>query len=537
MTTHACPGPAARRLDIMRCAANAGSEVDLVTELAGVLRHHTGADACDILLREPGDTLVYVGSTDFPEYAGRIRLGPGVGVTGRCLVTGEPMAITEHLAQSPHFREAPGLHERQYESAYVTPLETGSERIGVLLLKRAIKWNPSRAEIATIHQAADETTLAICAWRNATRAALSSSRMGAVNEVARTIMSSPYLEEILQLLVHLTAQKFGYKVCTVRLLDEARGELVLRATQAPAKAYHRKRAIKLGESIAGRAISEGRPVIVKDVQKDESYIGHDLAAEQGLHSMICVPLVVQGRIVGVMSCYTGEERAFPPDEISALQELADQAAISIEHAKLQVRSTLLQEMHHRVKNSLQQIASLLRIQLRQSHYKSLEEALNDSLGRILAMASVHELLSREDLDHVGVRTMASALVQNHQQSLMSPNTMIAFDVRGDDVRLNMTQATQVALILNELIQNAVEHGFRNCEQGEIHITIEQRDRDVAIWVSNSGDRLPEGFDPNSGRMGMQIIASLVRSLGGSFLIEDRLGWTVAELRFVREGGE
>lgn len=528
---------AARRLEMMRCAANAGSEVDLVTELAGLLRKHTGADACDILLREPGDTLVYVGSTDFPEYAGRIRLGPGVGVTGQCLLSGQPMAIRENLAQSPHFREAPGLQERRYESAYVTPLETDAGRIGVLLLKRSDKWNPTRAQVATIHEAASEAALAISAWRNATRAALASSRMGAASEVARTIMSSPYLEEILQLLVHLTAQKFGYKVCTVRLLDEARGELVLRATQAPAKAYHRKRAIKLGESIAGRAISEGRPIIVKDVQQEETYIGHDLAAEQGLHSMICVPLVVQGRIVGVMSCYTGEVRAFPPDEIGALQELADQAAISIEHAKLQVRSTLLQEMHHRVKNSLQQIASLLRIQLRQSHYKSLEEAINDSLGRILAMASVHELLSREDLDHVGIRTMASALVQNQQQSLMAPDKMIAFDVRGDDVRLNMTQATQVALILNELIQNAVEHGFRNCDQGEIHITVEQHDRDVAVWVSNSGDRLPEGFDPNAGRMGMQIVASLVRSLGGSFLLEDRLGWTVAELRFVREGGE
>ena len=200
------------------------------------------------------------------------------------------------------------------------------------------------------------------------------------------------------MLVNLTAQQFNYRVCTVRLLDESRGELVLRATQAPAKAYQRKRAIKLGESIAGRAIDENKPQIVRDVQDSVDYIGHDLAVEQGLRSMICIPLMLQDRPVGVLSCYTSELHEFGPDEIKALETLAKQAAFSIEHAKLQVRSTLMQEMHHRVKNNLQQIASLLRLQMRMSRYTSLEEALNDTLSRILAIATVHDLLSRDDLD-------------------------------------------------------------------------------------------------------------------------------------------
>jgi two-component sensor histidine kinase len=313
---------------------------------------------------------------------------------------------------------------------------------------------------------------------------------------------------------------------------------VLRATQAPAKAYQRKRAIKLGESIAGRTVVENRPVIVQDVQVEEDYIGHDLAVEQGLRSMICIPLTIQDRAVGVLSCYTSDIHTFGPDEIKALETLAKQAAVSIEHAKLQVRSTLMQEMHHRVKNNLQQIASLLRLQMRHSEYKSLEEALNDVLSRILAIASVHDLLSREDLDHVGLRSIAETLVQHQQASLIMPDKQIVFKVTGADVHLNMTQATQVALVLNELILNAVEHGFAESRAGEIHVNVEETDGEVAMWISNNGDKLPGGFDSSTdSHLGLQIVESLTRALGGRFSLKDVFGWTVAEVKFARRSAE
>ena len=364
------------------------------------------------------------------------------------------------------------------------------------------------------------------------------NRLGALGEVAKVIATSPYLEEILQLLVNLTAQQFRYRVVTVRLLDESRGELVLRATQAPAKAYQRKRAIKLGESIAGRAIAENRPIIVRDVQIEDDYIGHDLAVEQGLRSMVCVPLTLQEKPVGVISCYTSEVRDFSSNEIEALELLAKQAAVSIEHAKLAVRSTLMQEMHHRVKNNLQQVASLLSLQMRHANYKSLEEALNDCLSRILAIAGVHDLLTREDLDHVGIRSIAETLVHHQQSSLMLPDRHIRFEVRGMDVTLNMTQATQLALVLNELLQNAMEHGFKVTQEGEIHINVEEKDDEISVWVSNSGDTLPEDFDPSErSNLGLKIVDNLARSLGGRYKMSNVLGWTVSEVKFPKASGE
>jgi two-component sensor histidine kinase len=189
---------------------------------------------------------------------------------------------------------------------------------------------------------------------------------------------------------------------------------------------------------------------------------------------------------------------------------------------------------------LQQVAALLRLQLRTASYKTLEEALNDVLTRILAISAVHDLLSREDLDHVGIRSIAEALVHHHQSSLLLPNKSVSFVVRGEDLRLNMNQATQVALLMNELIANAVEHGFHTTNEGEIHVTVEvnKEEDNVCLWVSNNGDKLPEDFDPTkTSSLGLTIVDNLTRSMGGKFKITDVLGWTVSEVKFPRNSGE
>lgn len=517
---------------LLSAASKASNEDELYAELAHATLKITNAHHCELLLLE-GEGLVLRASTRAPEYNHRVRLGRGVGLCGHVFETGKPVFIPRDAQSNSMFAHYPGIDDSPFESLAAFPISRG---LGVCLLRREDEWLIDKEGKQKVAEAGEAMGLTIYSFQHAYTAGLNASRVGALSEVTSTIAQSPYIEEILQLLVNLTAQQFNYVVCTVRLLDETHQELVLRATQAPAKAYARKRAIKLGESIAGRAIAENRPIIVEDVQDEEEYIGHDLAVEQGMRSMICIPLTLQGRVVGVLSCYTSEVREFPPEEIRALETLAKQAAVSIEHAKLQVRNTLMQEMHHRVKNSLQQVAALLRLEMRQTHRKSLEESLNDVLARILAISSVHDLLSREDLDHVGIRSIAEMLVQHQMNSLISPERAIQFEVRGDDVRLNMTQATQVALVLNELIQNAVEHGFQIATEGDIHVTVEAKSGEIGLWVSNNGDPLRSNFVPaEAGHLGLQIVDNLAKGLGGKFLLEDRLGWTVAEVKFSQAG--
>jgi len=521
------------RTSLLEILGRVSSEDDLLAEVAILTEQTSGANSCNYFILDHADALVLRGSNVAPELCNRFRVGKGKGISGVVVQSGEPLFLNSGVEDHPKYVHFPGIDECKYEAIAVIPLQiTDQPLFGVVALKWVEPRSFSSRCKATLIKQANYVSATIKGFEKAYNAGAQMNRLGALSEVAKIITSSPYLEEILQLLVNLTAQQFNYKVCTVRLLDEERQELVLRATQAPAKAYQRKRAIKLGESIAGKAIAENRPIIVPDVAIEDDYIGHDLAAEQGLKSMICIPLSLQEKPVGVISCYTAEVHDFGDDEIAALETLAKQAAFAIEHAKLQVRDTLMQEMHHRVKNNLQQVASLMRLQLRHGQYKSLEEALNDTLARILAIASVHDLLSREDLDHVDIRSIVESLVQHQLRSLILPDKTINFKICGDYVKLNMNQGTQVALVINELILNSVEHGFHRANEGDVHITIEEREGDVSLWVSNNGDQLPAGFDPAIySHLGLQIVENLTGALGGKFKLNNILGWTVAEVKF------
>lgn len=516
--------------------SHAASEEAALAAVAEQLKLHFGADSCDILFTSSSGGLVVRACTSLPELVDRMRIGRGVGLAGMVVESGKPIVVASRLNQHPNFATWPGVDAPDAEAAMVFPVWIEELTIGAVTLE----WNsplPTTQVVPDLDSLGRQIGFAVQVFRGAFEAGSHSNRLGLLAEVTDTLSGTPYLEEILQHLVNITARRFNYRVVSLRLLDDSRENLVLRAAYSIHRAYPRRPVIKLGESIAGKVIQRQKPIIVEDVQTEDDFIGHDLAIEQGLRSMVCVPLQLYRRAVGVMSCYTGEVREFPADEVATLETLAKQAAVAIEHAKAQVRDTLLQEMHHRVKNNLQQVASLLRLQSRQSHYKSLDEALNDTLGRIEAIAAVHELLSREDLDHIGLKTLAETLVKHQQQSFLRPDKHVSFSVRGDDVYLNTTQATQVALVINEMIQNAVTHGFKQTSEGEVHVTIEDQEGTICLWVSNNGDPLGEAFDRTKGRLGLSIIDGLARALGGSFSLNDKLGWTVAHVHFVRTTGE
>src|SRR5688572_15440095 len=107
--------------------------------------------------------------------------------------------------------------------------------------------------------------------------------------------------------------------------------------------------------------------------------------------MVCIPLISRQRSIGVLNCYTERPKVFSREEIDSLQTVANQAALAIENAKLLVRSAIIQEMHHRVKNSLQTVASLLRIQMNRTGEGTPEEMLSESINRISSIAAVHDL--------------------------------------------------------------------------------------------------------------------------------------------------
>ncbi len=192
------------------------------------------------------------------------------------------------------------------------------------------------------------------------------------------------------------------------------------------------------------------------------------------------------------------------------------------------KDATIREIHHRVKNNLQTIASLLRLQGRRLQSPEGREALAESERRIRSIAIVHETLSRDAGDVVRFSEIVRPLVRVVEESVVSPERSIAFSVEGDAGELPGEVATPLAVVLNELMQNAVDHAFPEGEPGEVKVQLSRSDHHVVVHVIDNGVGLPPGFSLDSSRgLGLSIVHALVTGeLDGSMEMRDDDGTTV-----------
>lgn len=170
-----------------------------------------------------------------------------------------------------------------------------------------------------------------------------SEHIEALSKISKAITSDLYLEDILKLIVTVTAEVMGSKICSLMLLDEKTQELIIRATQSISEEYNKKPPLKVGEGIAGKVVKENRPIALYDVTKEKEYKYKDIAQKEGLKSLLCVPLEVRGRVIGVINLYTSKPHRFSKNEINVLTSVANQAAILIDRTQLMVESKVIKE--------------------------------------------------------------------------------------------------------------------------------------------------------------------------------------------------
>ncbi len=156
----------------------------------------------------------------------------------------------------------------------------------------------------------------------------------AIFEIDKAITSAVDLDTVLQQIVQMSIGLFDAKISSLMLLDEDSRELVLAAAHGLSEEYIHKGNIKVGESIAGRVIQEGRPIAVSDISVDPRHIYLGFARKEGLVSLLSVPLSLKDKVIGVLNIYTDIPHNFTPHEIALFTSLASQAAIAIENARL-----------------------------------------------------------------------------------------------------------------------------------------------------------------------------------------------------------
>ena len=206
--------------------------------------------------------------------------------------------------------------------------------------------------------------------------------------------------------------------------------------------------------------------------------------------------------------------------------LQDKTELRKRDQQLLVKNSVIKEVHHRVKNNLQSVAGLLRMQSRRSGSDDVKQALQDSIHRIESMALVHEIVSNFDEDYVALRSIIEELWRLLRQGLGSSDQRIDMDYTGDDIIMSSHKASYVSLVMNELFSNLFKHAFKDKIEGHVQVDVRDvrgdgQDDMLHITIRDTGCGLPDDFESTrQRRLGLQIIDNLVRNE-----LEGTIAWT------------
>ncbi|MGB4223329.1 MAG: FIST N-terminal domain-containing protein [Syntrophorhabdus sp.] len=254
---------------------------------------------------------------------------------------------------------------------------------------------------------------------------------------------------------------------------------------------------------------------------------------------ISLPVFYKGALRGILNVYSfiksnsffEHVRLYDDENVGFLESLAAHISVLIGNRFIQKDTTLFKEINHRVKNNLQNIASLLRMQIRRLDRVSPEQALSDSISRIMSIAVVHENLSHGEIGMVNVGQLIASISQ-FSVTGNSEEPIITLDISGVPIMIPSKEATSLALVVNELIQNALRHGILPQGRGKLSITISQTNGFISVIVHNDGPGISSDFDiEKRSNLGLTIVRTLVQNeLKGSFTLVNSEG-TVATVTF------
>jgi two-component sensor histidine kinase len=471
--------------------AAVGSSLDLAEVLGQIASRVADAmatDACFVYLYDETAGVLELRATHgtrFDDPAHRPRMRPGEGITGVAAELGRPVMIPDQAHLDPRFKGFPNLPEDEYESILAVPVLARDRLAGALNVRTRRPRTFSDEEVALLSAIAGQVGQAIENAKLYERSQRRVAELEALAEISRSMTSSLYLDDVLRDISASTCRALRAQECAV----------VLDSEDGPAVAY------RSGE--AGRG--------------DEELIAMAARAPFASETAAAEPLSwKQGRIGSlVVSC--DAPRTWAPEELSLLRTVAHQGAAAVESARSALRGLLAQEIHHRVKNNLQTVASLLRLQLRSAGDPAAEKALRESVNRICSIAEVHDLLTSSRVDGVD----CAGLVGRLQAMLGTGAPERPVRARLEPVPLSGDRATALALVFCELHSNAVEHGA-----GAVGAELRREGEDVVLLVTDEGG----GPAPGTGDgLGLTIARTLVRDqLAGSLeLVADGGGKAVA----------
>lgn len=315
------------------------SELELepvLNEVVHVVNDITKADSIFIYLFDEGrEHLILMASkTPHKHELGKIHLKAGEGITGWVAKQNKPVAISQNAYKDKRFKGFDVLPEDKYEGFLSFPIVYKKKPIGVVNVQHKRPHEYSSNTIELLALIAKQMSGVIENAQLYVETKQKALQFDTLQKVSQSITSEHYLDEILNLIVVVTAEMLNSKICSILLLDTKGNELIIKATQSLSHEYKKKANLKVDDSIMGGAIVRKEPVVFYDVREEKGYRFRDLAIKEELTSMLAVPMIVKDQAIGVVSVYTKKPHRFSQEEINVLQMVANQAAVAVENTKL-----------------------------------------------------------------------------------------------------------------------------------------------------------------------------------------------------------
>ncbi len=542
---------------LQRINAASNSTMDLdqtLNTITKIITEELKVDLCSIFFYDELQRMLTLQATNGPRPLGGLHftLRLGEGYSGWVAEQGRPLLVQDALAD-PHFAFEARMYSAEYHGLMSVPIIFfgGTERlIGVINVQVSEPHDFTGQEHHFVEVIAGIIAINVENGRLYEQTDEQLRRkvheLGTIHRVTSIIASTLNLDEVLQTIATQAVHLSGAERSCIFELDHDNQHLHVVAHHGFNSKVARSTHLKVGQCCAGRAVETGQPNVAVDCMHEDKgcFLANDPAISADIHSTLCVPLRARQRVLGCICIYSSHRHLISDEQMQLVVTFANEAAIAIENARLyeetrrglELKSVLLRELHHRVKNNLATVAGILSLQRRRTKSTEVRYTLAESVNRVQGLAATHDMLAHDDLSEAKLEEIVRKIVGVANANLSPPETHINFDVVSPSIVIPSRAVTVLALVLNEMVSNAIKHGMKGRTSGTVTIRGSEEKGIVAIQVIDPGTDLKQweqGDEENGEGLGLSLIKNLIGDLAGQFslLRLAETGQTVAEIRF------
>ena len=546
-----------RRLQVLqRINSVSNSTVDLDQSLESIARfvaEELHADLCSIFFYDELQRVLTLRATNGPRPMGGMHytLRLDEGYSGWVADKGSPALARDALSNGAFASEARS-YGQEYSGLMSLPIiffGNVERLIGVINVQSVESRDFSSEEMNFVEVVAGMIAINVENGRLYEQTDEQLRRkvheLATLHRVSSIIASTLDLDRVLQIITTQAVQLSGADRSCIFELDEERRCLGVIAHYGLSSADVQGVQIPMGHCCAGRAVQTGRPSMAVDCfnSDEQCFMGRDPLLSAEMHSVLCVPLQVKQKVLGCICIYSSHRHTLSQEQMQLVITFANEAAIAIENARLyeearrglEIKTTLLRELHHRVKNNLATVAGILSLQRRRTRSPEVRHILDESVNRVQGLAATHDLLSHEDVGEARVDDIARKIVGVANANLRPPGTHIHFEVDPCPAVIPSRAVEILALVLNEMVSNAIKHGINGQPRGTVTIRGREEHSEVVVEVLDTGNGPPNPFEEESSEgLGLSLIKNLIGDLGGWYVLrrtDEKPPRTCAEVRF------